>query len=79
MKTMPVAEILKMPWARQADHLRGLSRKELEVLWFQVQRHGESFDKLKLAVFSILRDLYEAKEQAGASPERSLQRGCFRE
>ena len=63
-----VSEILNLSWVQQADYLRTLSGKDLEILWFQIQRHGEALDKLKLAVFSILRDVYENQSQ----PERAL-------
>ncbi len=65
-----VSEILNLSWVQQADHLRTLSGKDLEILWFQIQRQGEALDKLKLAVFSILRDLYES--QRVNEPERVL-------
>lgn len=54
--------LLEKPWDKQANYLRKLPRKELEVLWFLLHEHEEAFDRLKLAVFSILRDLYEAKD-----------------
>jgi hypothetical protein len=61
MNANQFSELLKMTWAQQAAHLRGLSRKDLEVLWFEIQRHEEVFDRMKLAVFSILRDHYESQ------------------
>lgn len=54
--------LLEKSWDSQANYLRKLPRKELEVLWFLMQEHGEAFDRLRVAVYSILRDLYEAKE-----------------
>ena len=64
--TKPLVNILEMPWETQAEQLRMLSKKELEILWFQLQGHAESFDRLNLAVYSILRDRYEiqVKEMA---------------
>jgi hypothetical protein len=59
--TKMLVTILEMPWEAQAEHLRVLSKKELEVLWFQLQGHAESFDRLNLAVYSILRDRYESQ------------------
>ena len=67
-----VSDILKLPWSEQADHLRNLSRKDLEIFWFRVQQYGEAFEKLKLAVFSILRDLYEHQGSHKNMPERVL-------
>lgn len=74
MSAHTVSDILKMTWVQQAACLKDLPRKDLEILWFQIQRHGEALDKLKLAVFSILRDLYEARGKAQDAPERELQR-----
>jgi hypothetical protein len=59
--TITLVRFLELPWEAQADHLRTLPKKELEVLWFQLQVHAESFDRLNLAVFSILRDRYETQ------------------
>jgi hypothetical protein len=59
--TKTLVAVLEMPWDNQAEHLRMLSKKELEVLWFQLQGHAESFDRLNLAVYSILRDRYESQ------------------
>ena len=67
-----VSDILKLPWLEQADHLRNLSRKDLEIFWFQVQQYGDVFEKLKLAVFSTLRDLYASESQSEQKPERIL-------
>lgn len=53
--------LLEMPWNEQADYLRHQSQKELEVLWFLLEEHKEVFDRFRIAVFSILRDLYEAQ------------------
>jgi hypothetical protein len=53
--------LLEKSWDKQADILRHLSQKELEVLWFMLQEYEEALDRLKIAVFSILRDLYEAQ------------------
>jgi hypothetical protein len=62
--------LLDLSWDKQVDILRHLSRKDLEVLYFLLQEHGEAFERLKIAVFSILRDLYEAQREAraGARP-----------
>lgn len=54
--------LLEKSWCEQANYLRRLPRKELEILWLLMQEHGEAFDRLRLAVFSILRDLGEAQE-----------------
>ena len=67
-----VSDILKLPWLEQADHLQSLTRKDLEIFWFQVQQYGEAFEKLKLAVFSVLRDLYASESQSAQKPERIL-------
>lgn len=56
--------ILELPWEQQAAYLQGLSRRELEILWFQMQTHRERVDLLYLAVYSILRDLYEAESKS---------------
>lgn len=58
--------LLEKPWDKQADYLRHLSQKDLKVLWFFLQEHEEAFDRLKIAVFSILRDLYEAQGKQNA-------------
>jgi hypothetical protein len=55
--------LLEMPWNEQADYLRHQSQKELEVLWFLLQEHEQVLDRFKIAVFSILRDLYEVQEK----------------
>ncbi len=84
--TKTMLEVLEMAWEQQADHLRALSRKELEVLWFQLQSHGGSIGLLNMAVYSILRDLYESEgrktavtdviSKGNAMPElRALQDG----
>jgi hypothetical protein len=63
-------EILDMTWQRQAEELRNLSRLELEVLFFEINRayppsEGlEAFDRFYLAVFSIIRDRREWKNPA---------------
>jgi hypothetical protein len=62
MTEFPIA-LLGKPWDQQVDYLRNLSQKEMEVLWFLLQEHGESFDRLKIATFSILRDLYESQRE----------------
>lgn len=59
-------DLLDLPWERQADHLRTLSKKDLEILWFELQGHLENFDRLNIAVYSILRDLYESQGKAMA-------------
>jgi hypothetical protein len=61
--TKPLCKFLELTWESQADHLRTLPKRDLEVLWFQLQGHAESLDRLNLAVYSILRDLYEAQGQ----------------
>jgi hypothetical protein len=67
-----IPDIMKLSWPEQADHIRSLSKKELEAHWYQVQRFGESFDKYKLAVFSVLRDLYEKQDASQEHRERIL-------
>ena len=59
--------LLEMPWNKQADYLMHQSQKELEILWFLLQEHEEAFERFKIALFSILRDLYEA--QGKPSPQ----------
>jgi hypothetical protein len=54
-------EILGMNWQGQAEFLRGMSRKELDLLWFDLQEFRDRFDNLYLAVFSVLRDRYESE------------------
>ena len=60
--TEPPSTLLEKSWGKQANYLRKLPRKELEVLWLLMQEYGEAFDRLRLAVLSILRNLYEAQE-----------------
>ena len=60
-------EILQLSWQKQAAYLKGLSRRDLELFWFEMQEEREGFDRLYLAVFSILRDLYEAECKKGAT------------
>lgn len=69
MTEFPIT-LLSKPWTQQADYLRHLPKKEMEVLWFLLQEHGEAFDRLKLAVFSILRDLYEEAQRAARTGAR---------
>ena len=59
------SSLLEKPWDKQTDYLRHLLLKDLEVLWFLLQEHEEAFDRLKIAVFSILRDRYEAQGPQG--------------
>ena len=63
-KTPP--DLLQLPQKKQAEYLRSLSRRDLEILWFQMQTYREGFDWLNLAVYSILRDLYESEVQGEA-------------
>jgi hypothetical protein len=63
MTEFPIT-LLSKPWPQQLDHLRQLPQKEMELLWFFLQEHEELFDRLKIAVFSILQDLYEAQREA---------------
>jgi hypothetical protein len=67
-----LSEILNLSWAQQANYLQGQSKKDLEILWFQIQRYSEGVNQLRLAVFSILRDLYEGTAQGKVKPERGL-------
>lgn len=60
MKESPCT-FLEMPWEKQAGYLQHLPMKDLEVLWFVLQEHADALDRLKIAVYSILRDLYEAR------------------
>ena len=70
--SIALPDLLRLPWKLQADHLRSLAKKDLEILWFQVQLHEETLNQLKLAVFSILRDLYEHQGSNKNMPERVL-------
>ncbi len=60
-------EILRLSWERQADHLHGLSLRELQVLLHQLHRMAveekdkEAFDKFVLAVISVIRDYNESR------------------
>ncbi|HKP96126.1 MAG TPA: hypothetical protein VJ385_10245 [Fibrobacteria bacterium] len=64
-------EILELTWQRQAEELRHLSRLELEVLFFEMNRicppqeDQEAFDRFYLAVFSVIRDRWERKYAEG--------------
>ena len=58
-KNLP--DILGLPWNKQAAYLQGLSHKDLEFLWLELQVFREKFDPFYLAVFSILRDHYESE------------------
>jgi hypothetical protein len=57
--------LLEKPWDKQADYLRHLAQKDLEVLWYLLQEQGEAFDRLNKAVFAILRDSYETQGTQG--------------
>ena len=58
-----LCKILAKSWQGQAAYLQGLSRMELEVLWHEVQADREGFERFRLAVYSILRDLYESENR----------------
>lgn len=73
MSRPSIHEILKFSWEQQADFLRFQTKKDLEILWFQIQRHSECVDQLNIAIFSILRDMYEGAAQGDPKPERGLQ------
>lgn len=66
--------LLEKSWVKQVDALRRLSRKEMEVLWFLLQEHEEAFERLKIAVFSILRDWYEAQVEGRIGPKSGRDR-----
>lgn len=68
------SSILKKSWGKQASYLRKLTRKELEVLWRLVQEHEESFDRLRLAVFSILRETRMRRKRSSAPSRYSRNR-----
>jgi hypothetical protein len=61
-----LCKILARSWQGQAEYLRGLSRRDLEILWHEVQEHRATFDRFFLAVYSVLRDRYESEAQAPA-------------
>ena len=67
-KTPP--DLLRLPRKKQAEYLQRLTRRDLEILLFEMQSYRETFDWLNLAVYSILRDLYES-EIRGASGDRA--------
>lgn len=56
-----LCKILAKNWQGQAEYLQGLTCKELEILWHDVQENRVSFDRFYLAVYSVLRDRYEAE------------------
>ena len=72
-KTPP--DLLRLPRKKQAEYLQRLTRRDLEILLFEMQSYRETFDWLNLAVYSILRDLYES-EIRGASGDRAQPSSC---
>lgn len=60
-------EILNLVWEKQAEELHKLSRLELEVLFFELNRfcpskeNQDNFERFFLAVFSLIRDRREGR------------------
>jgi hypothetical protein len=68
-----IKEILEFPWAKQAEVLRSMTRRELEVLCFILtntkleEGNRQAVERIQMAVFSILRDYWSIPKRVETS------------